>query len=187
MCRSRCLASRPVAILTRQLSIHTGCRGDAEDAHLACRAETGRKRLRRLSDSLVRKIINDLKFAHSCYLAMGACILRTLLFMLILAFSIAEFGYTKTAKESERPHASPPSLETIQQGKALYEGLARCVHCHGHTAMRRPLTKQELFSIIKFGVPGTSHMPFMYLLLDEEIWAIVDYQLHDICKNGCRN
>jgi len=107
--------------------------------------------------------------------------------MLILAVSLAEFGYTKTAKESDRPHASPPSLEHIQEGKALYEGLARCSHCHGQTALRRPLTKDELFAIIKDGVPGTSHMPFKHLLSDEEIWAIVQYQLNDTCLNDCRN
>jgi len=112
---------------------------------------------------------------------------RTLIFMLILAFTTAEFGYTKTAKESERPHASPPFLEHIQQGKALYEGLARCIHCHGQTAVRRSLSKEELFFIIKDGVPGTSHMPFQYLLSDEEIWSIVQYQLHDTCINGCGN
>ncbi|MGV7227986.1 MAG: c-type cytochrome [Nitrospirales bacterium] len=107
--------------------------------------------------------------------------------MLILAVSIVEFGHTKTASESDRPKASPPSVEHIQQGKALYEGLARCIHCHGQTALRRPLTKQELFSIIKFGVPGTSHMPFKHLLSDEEIWAIVQYQLHDTSIHGYRN
>ena len=118
---------------------------------------------------------------------MGVCILKTLMFLLMLAFSIAEFRYTKTAKGSDLSHASPPSMEHVKQGKALYEGLDRCIHCHGDTALRRPLTKQVLFSIIKFRVPGTSHMPFMYLLSDEEIWAIVQYQLHGICKNGCQN
>lgn len=113
--------------------------------------------------------------------------MRTLIFTLILAISIVEISHTKTAKESDRPHASPPSLEHIQQGEALYEGIARCIHCHGQTALRRPLTRQELFSIIKFGVPGTSHMPFKHLLSDEEIWAIVEYQLNDICLNDCRN
>ena len=107
--------------------------------------------------------------------------------MLILAASLVQFGHTKTAKESDRPHASPPSLERVQQGKALYEGLARCIHCHGQTALRRPLTKQELFSNIKFGVPGTSHMPFKHLLSDEEIWAIVQYQLHDTSIHGYQN
>ena len=113
--------------------------------------------------------------------------MRALIFILILAVSIVEFGYTKTAKESDRSYASPPSLEHIQQGKALYEGLARCIHCHGQTALRRPLTKQEIFSIIKFGVPGTSHIPFKHLLSDEEIWAIVQYQLHDTSMNSYRN
>ena len=117
----------------------------------------------------------------------GNCIVRTLIFALILVVSIHEFGYTKTAKESARSPNSPPSLEHIQQGKALYEGLARCIHCHGQTAVRRPLSKEELFSIIKKGVPGTSHMPFKHLLSDEEIWAIVQYQLHDICMHSCGN
>lgn len=101
--------------------------------------------------------------------------------MLIVVCSTAEPSYTRV------PDLSHPSMEEIKQGKALYEGLARCVHCHGRTALRRPLTAQELFSIIKFGVPGTSHIPYKHLLSDEEIWAIVQYQLHDTCKNDCRN
>ncbi|MEO8325459.1 MAG: cytochrome c [Nitrospirota bacterium] len=109
----------------------------------------------------------------------------TLAFVLIMAFSIVEPGHTGTRQKGDQPDALPPSVERIQQGKALYEGLARCIHCHGQTAVRRPLTKQELFSIIKLGVPGTSHMPFKHLLSDEEIWSIVYYQLHDICMHGC--
>ena len=107
-----------------------------------------------------------------------------LAFVLMVAFCIVEPGKITTAQEIERPTPSAPPLERIQQGKALYEGLARCVHCHGQTPLRRPLTRQELFSIIKFGVPGTSHMPFTYLLSDEQIWAIVQYQL-DACQNAC--
>lgn len=113
--------------------------------------------------------------------------LRTLPFVLIVAFVIAEPGHTEQAGEGDILDASPPSIEQVKQGKALYEGLARCIHCHGQTALRRRLTKQELFSVIKFGVPGTSHMPFMFLLSDEQIWAIVDYQLNDICIDNCRN
>jgi mono/diheme cytochrome c family protein len=109
---------------------------------------------------------------------------KTLAFVLMAAFSLVEPGHTNTAQEIDRPNPSAPSLERIRQGKNLYEGLARCVHCHGQTALRRPLTRQELFSIIKFGVPGTSHMPFTYLLSDEQIWTIVQYQL-DACQNGC--
>lgn len=111
----------------------------------------------------------------------------TLGFVLIMAFFILDPGHTGTAQNSDRPDVLPPSGERIQQGKSLYEGMARCISCHGRTALRRPLTKQELFSIIKFGVPGTSHMPFMNLLSDEQIWAIVEYQLNDICINNCRN
>jgi mono/diheme cytochrome c family protein len=107
--------------------------------------------------------------------------------MWIVACSNPEPGHTATAQEVDRPNPSAPSLDRIQQGKVLYEGLARCVHCHGQTALRRPLTRQELFSIIKFGVPGTSHMPFTYLLSDEQIWAIVEFQCHAIGINGCRN
>lgn len=115
------------------------------------------------------------------------CYGGTLAFVLIMAFSIGEPGHTGTIQKGDQPDALPPSVERIQQGKALYEGLGRCIHCHGQTALRRPLTGQELFSIIQLGVPGTSHIPFMFLLSDEQIWAIVDYQLHDICINNCRN
>ena len=110
---------------------------------------------------------------------------KTLAFVLMVAFSIVEPGHTNTAQEIDRPNPPAPSLDRIQEGKALYEGLARCIHCHGQTALRRSLTRQELFSIIKFGVPGTSHMPFTYLLSDEQIWAIVEYQLRDACEIGC--
>ncbi|MGB5053581.1 MAG: cytochrome c, partial [Nitrospirales bacterium] len=109
----------------------------------------------------------------------------TLAFVLMVGFSIVGPGHTTTAQEIDRPNPLPPSLERIQPGKGLYEGLARCIHCHGQTALRRPLTRQELFSIIKFGVPGTSHMPFMFLLSDEQIWDIVEYQLRDACQKGC--
>ena len=105
--------------------------------------------------------------------------------MWIVVCSALEPGHATTAQEMDRPDVSTPSLKHIQQGKALYEGLARCIHCHGRTALRRPLTSQELFAVIKNGVPGTSHMPFKYLLSDEEIRAIVQYQLQNGCGNGC--
>lgn len=124
-------------------------------------------------------LIKDGRMKQNCY---GG----TLAFVLMMAYSIVEPGHTGTIQKGDQPDALSPSVEPIQQGKALYEGLARCVHCHGQTAVRRPLTKQELFSIIKLGVPGTSHMPFMNLLSDEQIWAIVDYQFHDTCMNGSR-
>jgi hypothetical protein len=109
----------------------------------------------------------------------------TLVFVLVVNFSIVEPFHTTTAQEINRPNPSTPSLERIQQDKSLYVGPARCVYRHGQTALRRPLTGQELFSIIKSGVPGTSHMPFTYLLSDEEIWDIVAYQLRETCQNGC--
>ncbi|MDT3779047.1 cytochrome c [Nitrospira sp. MA-1] len=109
----------------------------------------------------------------------------TLAFVMIMCLSVVEPGHPGTILNGDQPDALPPSEERLQQGKALYEGVARCMHCHGQTAVRRPLTKQELFSIIQLGVPGTSHMPFKHLLSDEEIWSIVYYQLHGICKHGC--
>ncbi len=125
-------------------------------------------------------LIKDGGMKQNCY---GG----TLAFVLIMAFSIVEPGHPETIQKGDQPEVLPPSVERLQQGKALYDGLARCLHCHGQTAVRRPLTNQELFSIIKLGVPGTSHMPFMYLLSDEQIWAIVQYQLNDICINNCGN
>ncbi|WP_420888066.1 c-type cytochrome [Candidatus Nitronereus thalassa] len=116
-----------------------------------------------------------------------------LIIVTTLAFSLTEIGRAETPLsvdgQSPRPQSGssepPTSREQITQGKALYEGRARCVHCHGRNAMRRPITKQELFSIIKFGVPGTSHIPFTHLLSDEEIWSIVYFQLNDNCMNPC--
>ena len=105
--------------------------------------------------------------------------------MLVIAFSIVGPGHTGIAQKSDRPDALPPSVGRIQQGKSLYEGLARCLHCYGPNALRRVLTDRELFSIIKFGVPSTSHIPYKHLLSDEEIWSIVYYQLNNICIHGC--
>lgn len=121
--------------------------------------------------------------------------LATLTVVTIFIFSITGLGHTQSTEEGNRKsqgyqgkvEATQPSLEQIQQGKALYEGLARCVHCHGQKALRRLLSYQELFSIIKFGVPGTSHIPFQRLLSDEEIWSIVYFQLSDHCMNDCEN
>jgi hypothetical protein len=76
------------------------------------------------------------------------------------------------------------SPETLQEGQRLYEGKARCQGCHGRMALRRPLSKDALFSVIKFGVPGTAHFPFQYLLSDAEIWAIVHFQLQKISSEG---
>ena len=78
---------------------------------------------------------------------------------------------------------SLPTPEMLQQGQTLYEGKARCIGCHGQIALRRPLSEQGLFAIIKFGVAGTAHFPFHYLLSDEEILAIVHYQLHRVQTN----
>lgn len=114
------------------------------------------------------------------------CYEGTLAFVLIMTLSIVEPVHSGTAQKSDESQALPPSVERLQRGKALYEELARCMDCHGRTAVRRSLTKQELFSIIKLGVPGTSHMPFKHLLSDEQIWAIVDYQLNEICINNCK-
>jgi mono/diheme cytochrome c family protein len=113
-----------------------------------------------------------------------------LAFFVCVALCMAEPGYSRMVGNESRSQQAPPSLPSLdrmQQGQALYEGLARCVHCHGHRAVRRSLTDQELFSIIKFGVPGTSHIPYTHLLSDDEIWSIVHYQLHETCKNGCRD
>lgn len=77
-----------------------------------------------------------------------------------------------------------PTHEMIQQGQRLYEGKARCQGCHGRIALRRSLSEDALFSVIKFGVPGTAHFPFQYLLSDEEIWAIVHFQLQRVFTEG---
>ena len=117
---------------------------------------------------------------------------KVALFCVVSTFSLAfpTFGAGQHIMQSPVPpdkriearsltNPLPESPDILAQGKALYEGRARCVHCHGQNALRRTLTKEEIFSIIKFGVPGTSHIAFQHLLSDEEIWPIVHYQLRN--------
>jgi mono/diheme cytochrome c family protein len=91
----------------------------------------------------------------------------------------------------------PDSPETVEKGKALYEGKATCMSCHGqggagdgplaaslnpaprnfhHHGFWRHRTEGELFWVIKYGIPGTAMMGFDGQLTDEEIWAIIQYE-----------
>nr|MBI3613236.1 c-type cytochrome [Nitrospirota bacterium] len=100
--------------------------------------------------------------------------------------------------ESARAMANPlpDSSETIEKGKALYEGKGACVNCHGKSgqgdgpaAMRldpsprnfhhhgfwRHRTEGELFWVIKHGSAGTSMIGFGNVLSDDEIWSLIGY------------
>ena len=91
----------------------------------------------------------------------------------------------------------PDSPETVEKGKALYNGKGTCFTCHGKTGAGdgpaaaslnpapqnfhqhgfwRHRTAGEIFWVIKFGSPGTSMIGFGGVLTDEEIWAIIQYE-----------
>ena len=91
----------------------------------------------------------------------------------------------------------PPSAELQAKGKALSEGKATCLNCHGqsgagdgplaaslnpsprnfhHHGFWRHRSEGEVFWVIKYGVPGTAMIGFGDQLTDEEIWAIIQYE-----------
>jgi mono/diheme cytochrome c family protein len=91
----------------------------------------------------------------------------------------------------------PASAEIQAKGKALYEGKATCMSCHGqsgagdgplaaplnpnprnfrHHGFWRHRTEGEVFWAIKYGVPGTAMIGFGDQLTDEEIWTIIQYE-----------
>jgi len=91
----------------------------------------------------------------------------------------------------------PNSAETIEKGKALYQGKGTCANCHGvngrgngpaamaldpaprnfhHHQFWRHRTEGELFWVIKYGSPGTAMIGFDGQLTDEEIWTIIQYE-----------
>lgn len=101
--------------------------------------------------------------------------------------------------EEARALTSPlsDSLEVVEKGKALYNGKGTCFNCHGasglgdgvaamgldpsprnfhHHGFWRHRTEGEIFWVIKNGSPGTSMIPFVGTLSDEEIWSIIQYE-----------
>lgn len=121
---------------------------------------------------------NELKRARSG----RSCLIKdiSLMVLLMLWWLPVWLGYP-----SQGVASSPMAThELLQQGQRLYEGKARCQGCHGRIAVRRPLSEDALFSVIKFGVPKTAHFPFQYLLSDAEIWAIVHFQLQRVSSEG---
>jgi mono/diheme cytochrome c family protein len=91
----------------------------------------------------------------------------------------------------------PNSPETVEMGKALYNGKGTCFNCHGkdgggngpvaaqldpsprnfqHHGFWRLRTEGEIFWVIKNGSIGTSMIGFGGQLTDEEIWSIVQYE-----------
>ena len=91
----------------------------------------------------------------------------------------------------------PDSPETVEKGKALYNGKGTCVTCHGttgagdgpvaaslnpsprnfqHHGFWRHRTAGEIFWVIKFGSPGTSMIGFGDQFTDEEIWSLIQYE-----------
>jgi mono/diheme cytochrome c family protein len=91
----------------------------------------------------------------------------------------------------------PASADVQAKGKALYEGKATCMTCHGqtgagdgalaaslnpsprnfhHHGFWRHRTEGEVFWVIKYGVSGTAMIGFGDQLTDEEIWTIIQYE-----------
>ena len=91
----------------------------------------------------------------------------------------------------------PSSEETIEKGRALFQGKAFCASCHGRDGkgmqnipglvgrLPRNFSDQtwqaarsdgELFWILQNGSPGTDMAPFIPLVLtDEEAWQVLAY------------
>ena len=94
----------------------------------------------------------------------------------------------------------PPTRETLEKGKQLFQGKAFCATCHGRDGkglgadidpgtLKGPLprnftdkdwqaarTDGELFWILKNGSKGTAMAPFIPLILtEEEAWQILHY------------
>ncbi len=91
----------------------------------------------------------------------------------------------------------PSTPDRLAQGKALFEGKAFCMTCHGREgkglgdipglrgklprnftdqAWQKARTDGELFWILKNGSPGTDMAPFIPLVLTEdEAWHILLY------------
>ena len=104
----------------------------------------------------------------------------------------APFGDTRTA-----------SPEIVAKGKALFEGKAKCVTCHGKNGkgdgpaahMHKPAPRNftdcefqkaredgELYWIIKYGSPGTGMQAMIpNALTEEEGWDVVAY-IRTFCK-----
>jgi mono/diheme cytochrome c family protein len=103
----------------------------------------------------------------------------------------------KLAEAKALVNPLPPSPDTIEKGKAIYEGKGTCVNCHGArgrgdgpgaAALKPPprvfrshgfwrhRSEGEIFWVIKYGSPGTAMIPFGGLLSDEEIWTVMQYE-----------
>lgn len=90
----------------------------------------------------------------------------------------------------------PDSPETIDRGKAIYQGKGTCFQCHGvegggdgpfaervapaprnfqQQGFWRHRSEGEVFWVIKHGSPGTSMIGFGDQLTDKDIWALMHY------------
>jgi len=103
-----------------------------------------------------------------------------------------------SARQATNPY--PVAVETIEQGKRIFEGKGFCRTCHGIDGkglgsdispenFRGPLprnftdkdwqaarTDGELFWILKHGSKGTAMAPFVPLVLTEEdAWKVITY------------
>ena len=98
------------------------------------------------------------------------------------------------ARALTSPLANSP--ETIEQGKALYNGKGACFSCHGkdgggngplaaqlnpsprnfqHHGFWRHRTEGDVFWVIKNGSAGTGMVGFAGQLTDTEIWSVIQY------------
>lgn len=137
---------------------------------------------------------------------------RTILTAVVLAFSTmsvlgADEAVLKPRVPVDQLHEArtwinplPATEETIEKGKALFQGKAFCVTCHGRDGkglggdiepgtLKGPLprdftdtewqaarTDGELLWILKHGSKGTAMAPFIPLILtEEEAWQVLHY------------
>ena len=141
----------------------------------------------------------------------------TVILCVCLVASVSSFGAAeqhmmqprvpadKLAEARSLASPLPDSPETVEKGKALYNGKGTCVNCHGqsgagdgpvaaslnpsprnfqHHGFWRHRTEGEIFWVIKHGSPGTSMIGFGGVLTDEEIWAIIQYEQRFAGEHG---
>jgi mono/diheme cytochrome c family protein len=133
--------------------------------------------------------------------------------VILLALALLGFGQSAWSADDEvlKPRVPPDQIEEarswanplpatqeiLDKGKALFQGKAFCVTCHGRDGTglgdipglrgklprnftdrvwQKARTDGELFWILRNGSPGTDMAPFIPLVLtEEEAWQVLLY------------
>jgi uncharacterized membrane protein len=117
------------------------------------------------------------------------------LLLIVLALCIDQlFNIGVLASSSEHIHRIPPSVASLEKGKALYE--ERCLPCHGQTGLGdgpaalalypRPAnlqvhmvpgvhTDEQIFEWITNGYPNSAMPAFKDVLTEAERWHVLNY------------